>query len=762
MQTNTYVLNIEAIGGAQVGLAGGKGASLGELARIEGLRVPQGFVITTDAFAEGLTDEVAAAIGAALDPDGVYAVRSSATAEDSATASFAGQHDSFLDVAAGDVVEHVARVWASLGSDRAVAYREHEGVEDARMAVVVQRMVRAEASGVLFTADPLTGNRKHMKIEAVRGLGDALVSGEAQPEADVLTPDQVLQLEAIGHRIAEHFGRPMDIEWCLDAAGFAVVQARPITTLFPVPDAPDDNNHVYVSVGHQQMMTDAMKPLGLTLWQAIAMVPMPDAGGRLFVDVTPRLAVPALREAVLKALGTSDPLIGDALRTVVERDGFVPERDAPPAAAGAAAPAQPEPLPTDPAIVAELIAHSDASLAQLERDIAGLTGPALLDFITNDIAELKRVAFAPRSMQAIMAGFEAAEWLNEHLGEWLGEQNPADALAQSVPGNVTSEMGLALLDVADALRPRADDLAAAIDGGALDTFLARYGMRCVGEIDITRERWNERPAALIPVLQSNIRSFAPGEALRRFEQGLQEAEAKERDLLQRLAAEPDKAAETKAMIARLRTFSGYREFPKYAIVRRLWVYKEALLQEADRLVAAGVLQDPSDMSYLTFAQLQQAVRTTTPVDPDTINNAKRAFDTYTSLTPPRVLTSDGEAVTGAYRARADAPPGALLGLAVSAGTVEGRARVVLDLEHADFQPGDILVTTFTDPSWTPVFPAIAGLVTEVGGLMTHGAVIAREYGLPAVVGVENATKLIRDGERIRVDGTSGYLEVLAD
>ncbi|WP_231398358.1 phosphoenolpyruvate synthase [Conexibacter woesei] len=755
-ESKMYVLGIGELDATQVALAGGKGASLGALARIEGLRVPDGFVVTTDAFAEGMTDDVAAAIGAALQDGASYAVRSSATGEDSEAASFAGQHDSFLNVAADDVVEHVQRVWASLSSQRAVAYRERGGVEHAAMAVVVQRMVDADASGILFTADPLTGNRKLAKVEAVRGLGDALVAGEVAPSDDVLSAEQVLQLETIGRRIEARFGRPQDIEWCLDGDGFAIVQARPITTLFPIPVAKDDDNHVYVSVGHQQMMTDAMKPLGLSVWQMVAMIGMHEAGGRLFVDVTPRLASPAMRAATLKALETSDPLIGAALRTVLARDGFVPTvPDAAPPAGGP--PAPPEPIATDHAIVEELIAQSESSLAQLEHAIAPLSGSALLDFVASDIQDMKRAIFDPRVLQVILAAQEASEWLNEHLEAWLGERDAADVLTQSVPDNVTSEMGLALLDVADALRDRDDDLPAAIDAGALDAFLDRYGMRCVGEIDITRPRWNERPAALAPVLLSNIRNFAPGEGRRHFEQGLQDAQAKERDVLARL--NPEQAAETKTMIDRLRTFSGYREYPKYAIVCRLWVYKRALLAEAERLVTAGVLEDASDMSYLTFAQLQDAVRTQS-VDRDAIDRARAAFESYTSLRPPRVLTSDGEAVAGSYAARDGAPAGALLGLAVSAGTVEGRARVVLDLEHADFAPGDILVTTFTDPSWTPAFVAIDGLVTEVGGLMTHGAVIAREYGLPAVVGVQDATRLIRDGQRIRVDGTSGYVEVL--
>jgi pyruvate,water dikinase len=195
------------------------------------------------------------------------------------------------------------------------------------------------------------------------------------------------------------------------------------------------------------------------------------------------------------------------------------------------------------------------------------------------------------------------------------------------------------------------------------------------------------------------------------------------------------------------------------MVSRYLVYKRALLEEAERLVHAQVLRDEEDIFYLTFQELHDVARTNR-VDDELIRRRKDAFRSYEALTPPRVLTSDGEAVAGAYR-RDDLPPGALVGLPVSAGTIEGRARVILDIGDADLQLGDILVTSYTDPSWTPLFVTITGLVTEVGGLMTHGAVIAREYGLPAVVGVEHATRLIRDGQRIRVHGTDGYVEILS-
>jgi rifampicin phosphotransferase len=286
-------------------------------------------------------------------------------------------------------------------------------------------------------------------------------------------------------------------------------------------------------------------------------------------------------------------------------------------------------------------------------------------------------------------------------------------------------------------------------------------MRCVGEIDITRPRWSERPTALVPVILDNIKNFEPGARKLRFERGRQQAWTKEQDVLERLRALPDgerKAEDTKRMIDRVRTFIGYREYPKYAIVSRYFVYKQALMEEAERLVQAHVLAEKEDIFYLRFSELQDVVRSS-QVDDQLIRQRNDAFRSYQALTPPRVLTSDGEVIAGAYR-RDDVPAGALVGLPVSTGIIEGRARVIHDMAEADLEAGDVLVTAHTDPSWSPLFVTVAGLVTQVGGLMTHGAVIAREYGLPAVVGVEHATRLIRDGQRIRVNGTDGYVEIL--
>jgi pyruvate,water dikinase len=286
-------------------------------------------------------------------------------------------------------------------------------------------------------------------------------------------------------------------------------------------------------------------------------------------------------------------------------------------------------------------------------------------------------------------------------------------------------------------------------------------MRCAGEIDITRPRWSEKPATLLPIILSNTINFEQGESKRRFEQGLQEALKKEEELLDRLKALPDgeqKAVETKRMIDLVRNLAGYREYPKYSIVSRYAIYKQALLKEAERLVQAGVIPQKEDIYYLSFEELREVVKTN-KLDYNIISKRKEEYKSYERLTPPRVITSDGEVITGRFN-RESLPPEAIAGLAVSSGVVEGRARVIVNMEDADIEEGDILVTPFTDPSWTPLFVSINGLVTEVGGLMTHGAVIAREYGLPAVVGVDKATLLIKDRQRIRVNGTEGYIEML--
>ncbi|MCY9448141.1 phosphoenolpyruvate synthase [Bacillus haynesii] len=861
-----FVLGFHEMEKTQLLLVGGKGLNLGELSKIQGIQVPEGFCVTTAGFQKAIKQNKT--FQALLDqltllkiedrdqigeisrkirhtimeveiPSNVvkevtrylsrfgeehaYAVRSSATAEDLPYASFAGQQDTYLNIIGKEaILQHISKCWASLFTERAVIYRIQNGFDHRQVysSVIIQRMVFPQASGILFTADPITSNRKLLSIDAGFGLGEALVSGlvsadcykvqngqiadkriaakklaiygraqggtetkQIDPDqqmSQALTDRQILQLARIGRQIEAHFGQPQDIEWCLADDTFYIVQSRPITTLFPIPEANDQENHVYLSVGHQQMMTDPIKPLGLSFYLLITPAPMRKAGGRLFVDVAPRLTTRAGRETLLNTVG-SDPLTKGALMTAIERDfiKLLPnDQTAPiPGSGHTDMPAQFE---NDPTIVSDLMKRNQTSIEELKQNIQAKSGSDLFDFIMEDIQQLKKIVFDPQSTAVFMAAINATTWINENMNKWLGEKNAADTLSQSVPGNITSEMGLELMDVADVIRPYPevidylqhakedhflDELVKFVGGkeiqDAIYDYLSKYGMRCPGEIDITRPRWSEKPITLVPMILNNIKNFEPNAGNRKFEQGRRVALEKEQELIERLKQLPDgeqKAKETKRMIDLIRNFIGYREYPKYGIVSRYFVYKQALLKEAEQLVQAGVIHEKEDIYYLTFEELHEVARTK-KIDNQIIRKRKDEYKLFEKLTPPRVITSEGEIITGAYK-RENLPPNAIAGLPVSSRVIEGRARVILNMENADLEDGDILVTSFTDPGWTPLFVSIKGLVTEVGGLMTHGAVIAREYGLPAVVGVENATQLIKDGQQIRVHGTEGYIELL--
>ncbi|MEZ2715089.1 phosphoenolpyruvate synthase [Niallia circulans] len=867
---SSLVLDLKEVGKTEYMLVGGKGVNLGELSKIHGIQVPDGFCVTTAGYQKSIehnetfqtlvekltclkienqkqiseisrkirqiimetdipSDVVSEVVTylARFGEKHAYAVRSSATAEDLPHASFAGQQDTYLNIIGKEaILEHIKKCWASLFTDRAVIYRMQNGFDHQQvyLSVIIQRMVFPQASGILFTADPLTSNRKILSIDASFGLGVALVSGLVsadnykiqeneivhkkiaakklavtavkgggtktqavnleQQKTQTLADKQILQLARIGRKIEDYFDCPQDIEWCLVDDKFYMVQSRPITTLFPIPEANDQENNVYISVGHQQMMTDAIKPLGLSFFLLTTNAPMRKAGGRLFVDVTQQLASPASRNMLLNGMGQHDPLLKDALMTILEREDFIerlPDNDqAPSQRRGSTTARQAQLENNNPSIVADFIKRSQISIEELKHNIKTKSGSALFDFILEDIQELKRILFDPQSTAVFMAAMNAATWLNEKMNEWLREKNAADTISQSVSNNITSEMGLALLDVADVIRPFPkviDYLQSVKDdnflnemlklhGGqeasdAIRAFLNKYGMRCAGEIDITRPRWSEKPLILIPMILGNIKNFEPHASQRLFEQGLHEAMQKEKELLERLKQLPDgeqKANETKQMIDLIRNFIGYREYPKFGMISRYFIYKQAILNEATQLVQAGVIHEKEDIFYLTFEELHHVVRTN-KLDYQIISKRKEDYNIYEKLSPPRVITSDGEIIEGKYK-RENLPEEAIAGLPVSSGIMEGRARIILNLEDADLEDGDILVTTFTDPSWTPLFVSIKGLITEVGGLMTHGAVIAREYGLPAVVGVENATKLIKDGQRIRVNGTEGYVEIL--
>lgn len=311
---------------------------------------------------------------------------------------------------------------------------------------------------------------------------------------------------------------------------------------------------------------------------------MRKAGGRLFVDVTQMLATPVSRETLLNAMGQHDPLMKDALMTIIERGDFIkssPDGDKVPSPSKSnesitSSDFQAQ-IENDPTIVSDLIKSSQTSIEALKQNIQTKSGSDLFDFIVEDIQQLKKILFDPQSSRVFMTAMDASSWINENMNKWLGEKNVADTLSQSVPNNITSEMGLALLDIADVIRPYPEvidylqhvkddnflDELVKFDGGqetgdAIYAYLNKYGMRCAGEIDMTKTRWSEKPITIVPMILGNIKNFEPNAGKRKFEQGRQEALEKEQELLDRLKQLPDgeqKAKETKRVISLIRISS---------------------------------------------------------------------------------------------------------------------------------------------------------------------------------------------------------------
>jgi len=404
----------------------------------------------------------------------------------------------------------------------------------------------------------------------------------------------------------------------------------------------------------------------------------------LFVDVAQMLSSPDSREMLLKNMGQHDPLMKDSLTTIIERGDFIKtlpkdkeEQNLSKSKKSlSSSDSQPQ-IDNDPKVVFDLIKKSETSIEQLKQNIKTKSGTDLFDFILEDLEELKRILFDPQSSAVFMAAINSSLWINEKINEWIGEKNVADILSKSVPNNVTSEMGFALMDVADVIRPypeiidyleqvKDDNFLEKIvkfDGGqevkdAINEYLNKYGMRCSGEIDITKTRFSEKPTILIPMILSNIKNFEPNASHRKFEQGRQEALKKEQELLERLKQLPNgeqKAKETKLRIDLIRNFIGYREYPKYGMINRYFLYKQAILKEAQELLQDNVIHEKDDIYYLTFEELREVVSTKN-LEYEIISKRKEEYKLYEKLTPPRVITSDGEIITGKYK-RENLPAG---------------------------------------------------------------------------------------------------------
>lgn len=823
-----YILKIHDQQAALLSMSGGKGASLARLSKLPSANVPGGFIITTDFFNKYIfpvvnleQGDVKCAVAkltlpveakkliqsayADLGDNISVAVRSSATAEDLPDASFAGQQDTYLNVSGFEAVEKaVMNCFASLYNERAISYRAKNrfNESDVQMAVVVQRMVDAKAAGVMFTADPMTSDRFTMAIEAVEGLGEELVSGRKTPVTWTikdsikqksggnlcLTEAQITALASIGKEIEREYGCPQDIEWCFDGAQFYIVQSRAITTLFPCPPSPDGFKRCFISVGHLQMMTDTMLPLGMSLWELMSKtVKVTEIGGRPYMEITHNLNSPVGKALVRQKLSNSDELMNSAFNQVLARKDYIqsiPKGQksdfAMPKGIGKGILKGLEIYRRDdPSVIDRYNRRMEALIDRTGDEISQLSGGAVIAYIINDADNLMKSLFDPEGFGPLIVAFFLTKPIDKAGKILLGRDNISVDVSKSIKDNITSEMGFYVSHIADAAREfpdivnyletsgelfSLDELRKRAGGGevakAFEVFFSRYGMRCPGEIDIAKPRFAEEPSKIIPAVLANIK-LSKGHVEQKFEQGKQESEATVEALV--LAAKQKWGVRKSKKLARqlsfYRNFSGLRESPKYYWMKRYWAYKQAIMQEAEKLVRTGNLRHVEDVYYLRLSELADLFAGKYEPDYAKIDALRADYEKYAALTPPRLIFSDGEVVEGKYKR--SVPQGALPGLAVSSGMAEGRARVVLDIKDAKkIEKGDILVTKFTDPSWTPAFISISGLVTEVGGMATHGAVITREYGLPAVVGVIDATKHIKDGDWIRINGEMGYVEFL--
>jgi pyruvate,water dikinase len=861
----SFTLPFSAIGKDALPRVGGKGANLGILTQA-GVPVPPGFCVTTEAYERflgsavdfsaldaldgssaaaaklaaeamraklsslSMPPEVAREIVAAWQKLGAsrpLAVRSSATAEDLPGASFAGQQDTYLNIRGETaLLDAVRRCWISLFTDRAVLYRArgHFGHRSVRLSVVVQELVEPEVSGILFTADPISGNRKVASIDAGFGLGEALVSGlisadlyrvdrrtgaillaqpgdkafairstasggteretlsDARRHARALADDQVRALAEMGARVESIYGTPQDIEWCIRGAQIYVVQARPITSLFPIPAAPDSSPRIYLSFHHFQMMLDPMPRFARELWQGFFPVPnaLVEAGSRLYIDATGVLRVEPARRLLLGVLSHLYEALGQSIHALVTRPEFQKIRGSVfDVLRGAARILGPLLVRVPGALLWNDPEHGAAAFQRAlsvipeQSALAIRGGPTPAARIRQCGIELASTfarvrVHLPRLLSGVIA--------QRILAHWFPDDPDIDALGRGLPGNVTTEMDLAVGDLTDLLRPH-PELAALVQerpwpearaamqslpGGpelskSFDAFLARYGDRGAGEIDASRPRFRDAPALLLRVMAGGL-AARPGAHRLRHQALAEEGERAASRLVDKARKPLRPWVRRFTRVARIG--SGLREHPKLILVQILAVVRAEALAAGKLLAERQQLAAAADVFQLGIEEIAEALDDEGRRLQQTITARKAALELDRTRTPPIVMSSDGENPT-LLAARADLPPGALPGTAASSGVAEGIARVITDPTNETVLAGEILVAPFTDPGWTPLFVNAAAIVTEVGGMMTHGAVVAREYGIPAVVSVANALARIKTGQRIRVDGKRGFVELLA-
>lgn len=878
-----YVLAFHEIDRNDLARVGGKGANLGEMTKA-GFPVPGGFCVTTESYRKfvednrlmefitqgikGATPGNISEIGAKLrarikqseipgevkreiihtipQAEAYYAVRSSATAEDLPFASFAGQQDTYLNIRGeASLLEAVRDCWASLFTDRAILYRiqNHIDHDKVQMSVVIQEMVFPEVSGILFTADPVSGHRGIVSIDASYGLGEALVAGLVSPDIykvekstgqivsktvaekkmailplegggtekvtirgaestrQVLDDAQIKRLAELGMAIEKHYGHPQDIEWCLEKGQFHIVQSRAITSLFPLPEPipADDALRVYVSFNHFQVMTDPISPLGIDMLRMIASFDpgarsveeyrhMKSAAGRIYIDLSALLKNKAFRKGFPEFLKNADALMSAALIELVNRPDFDRRiKENPEQALGFGRFMRPILLNAiknvtyrnPEGVIAFMNSYTETRIKTAAEEMRrAKPGIETLEAIYNAACFTQDFANLLPRLAPGFIGFKGLEALEQ---KWLGTRKYTDLIVKGLEGNITTEMGLLTGDLADLIRKSPalvqefeneeySTLFARIDRlegqeefkQKFNSFMSRYDMRAAGEIDMARERWSENPEPLAKSIMAILKTGREGTHRKEYQETTQRAKQAAAELINEVERKKGRiqARIIRRLIAVLRNYLPAREHPKYLIMKLIMIFKKALLAEARVLVQKGHLAQEKDIFYVGFWELYKAIQNNQSLI-RLVEQRKEDYRRFRKLSAPRVLTSEGEEVKAGYQ-RQNLPASALAGMPVSSGVIEGIARVITDPAKASLNKGEILVAPFTDPGWTPLFINAAGLVMEIGGLLTHGTVVAREYGIPAVVGITDATTKIKTGQKIRVDGNAGFVLVIEE
>jgi pyruvate,water dikinase len=855
------VLRLAEAGDNRRSLVGGKVFNLGKLITA-GLPVPSGFCVTTTAFdlflascprrtelshllaqcsgdeigriAE-LSREIRSCLAEVHVPETVkdavlsawreaggeqsLAVRSSATVEDAAGMSFAGQFESILNVRGADaLLAAIKTCWLSLFSERALVYlaRQRVPAEKVRMAVLVQEMVEASHAGVVFTADPLTGATDRFVVEYVSGLGEGLVQGTIQPgrvvvekrtgrvlaspENEVLSSATLENLCNLARQTEHLFGSPQDIEWAQRDGGVFLLQSRPITTKAPVKTWEDRQIWTNVNIG--EVVPDVMTPITWSIMQSLLGVVgsifrlvgadvtrAPLAGlvaGRLYSNANTSLA--AVRPFSFLHKGLPDlarALGGDLVEAYRQAPLTLSLEDLPDLGFR-----WPKYILSWPRILFDLITHlprrGDASMARLKNrtdelvrlDLGAMSAPELTHFCIR----LFREAFKDWDLLYFAAQMAVLPVFKKACRDWLGESDLTlgGRLFAALGGMPDAEAGLALWRLA-VLAHADSDTEAAVSSekiwpqvcarlchtghgrkflAAWDAFMTEHGHHCRGELELFNARWSETPDYVLGVVRGYLRSMGQSDPL---ENQRRLAEERERLTVQCRARlkNPIKRWIFSHSLRRAQELTVYREKLKSQVVRQFAFTRRVLLVLGQRLHEQGGLSCRDDIFFLEVSELEPVTTGGASFDwRERIESRRREYEKNLKLNPPRIVNGRFDPNAPAWPvANADAK--FLTGIPVSPGIVTGPARVILRADdYEQVLAGEILIAPFTDPAWSPYFITAAGLVVEQGGILSHGSIVAREYGLPAVTNVLSATRIIRTGDLVQVDGNRGRVSVL--